>query len=146
MGVLASGDLSQLQQGDGAAEAMKPGELGQLASGGITAIPAGMNITVIEPKAAPGYVEYVSQFLHLISAGIGVPYESMTGDMSGVNMSSARIRRIDFKRDIESMQWLLLMPQLCQRVRAAFYEYAVMAGELQRGNWRRRMMRPRPRR
>jgi lambda family phage portal protein len=103
MGVLASGDLSQLQQGDGAAEAMKPGELGQLASGGITAIPAGMNITVIEPKAAPGYVEYVSQFLHLISAGIGVPYESMTGDMSGVNMSSARIRRIDFKRDIESV-------------------------------------------
>jgi lambda family phage portal protein len=135
LAVLASGDLSQLQQQQDGSEALTPGDLGQLASGGITAIPAGMNVTVVEPKAAPGYVEYVSQFLHLISSGIGVPYESMTGDMSGVNFSSARIRRIDFKRDVESLQWLLLIPQLCKRVRAAFYEFAAISGELPRGNW-----------
>lgn len=138
LAVLASGDLQHLQQPDAeaGAAALNPGDLGQLASGGITAIPAGMNVTVVEPKAAPGYVEYVSQFLHLIASGLGVPYESMTGDMSGVNFSSARIRRMDFKRDVESLQWLLLVPQLCQRVRAAFYEYAAMAGELPRGNYR----------
>lgn len=136
LAVLASGDLEHLQQPEDGSAALSPGDLGQLASGGITAVPAGMNLTVVEPKAAPGYVEYVSQFLHLIAAGIGVPYEGMTGDMSGVNFSSARIRRMDFKRDVESLQWLLLVPQLCQRVRAAFYEFAALAGELPRGNWR----------
>ncbi len=136
LAVLASGDLAQLQQPEDNSAALNPGDLGQLASGGITAVPAGMNLTVVEPKPAPGYVEYVSQFLHLIASGIGVPYESMTGDMSGVNFSSARIRRMDFKRDVESLQWLLLVPQLCQRVRAAFYEFAALSGELPRGNWR----------
>lgn len=136
LAVLASGDLAQLQQSEDSSAALAPGDLGQLASGGITAVPAGMNLTVVEPKVAPGYVEYVSQYLHLIAAGIGVPYEGMTGDMSGVNFSSARIRRMDFKRDVESLQWLLLVPQLCQRVRAAFYEFAALAGELPRGNWR----------
>lgn len=136
LAVLASGDLEHLQQPEDSSAALSPGDLGQLASGGITAVPAGMNLTVVEPKAAPGYVEYVSQFLHLIASGIGVPYEGMTGDMKGVNFSSARIRRMDFKRDVESLQWLLLVPQLCQRVRAAFYEFAALAGELPRGNWR----------
>lgn len=136
LAVLASGDLSQLQQPEDGAGATTPGDLGQLASGGITAIPAGMNVTVVEPKPAPGYVEYVGQFLHLIASGLGVPYESMTGDMSGVNFSSARIRRMDFKRDVESLQWLLLVPQLCQRVRAEFYEFAALSGELPRRAWR----------
>lgn len=138
LSVLATGDLTQLQQPDGeaGAAALTPGDLGQLASGGITAIPAGMSVTVVEPKAAPGYVDYVSHGQHIIAAGIGVPYESMTGDMTKVNFSSARIRRIDFKRDVEQTQWLLLVPQLCQRVRAEFYEFSVMAGELQRSAWR----------
>lgn len=136
LAVLASGDLAQLQQSEDSSAALAPGDLGQLASGGITAVPAGMNLTVVEPKAAPGYVEYVSQYLHLIAAGIGVPYEGMTGDMSGVNFSSARIRRMDFKRDVESLQWLLLVPQLCQRVRGAFYEFAALAGLLPRSSWR----------
>lgn len=138
LSVLATGDLNQLQQTDqeSGAAALSPGDLGQLASGGITAIPAGMNVTVVEPKVAPGYVDYVGHQQHIIASGIGVPYESMTGDMTKVNFSSARIRRIDFKRDVEQLQWLLLIPQLCQRVRAEFYEFAVMAGELQRATWR----------
>ena len=43
-----------------------------------------MNLTVIEPKAAPGYTDYIVQQHHIIAAGIGVPYESMTGDMTKV--------------------------------------------------------------
>ena len=35
------------------------GELGTLASGGITQVPTGVNLTVVEPKAAGGYVDYV---------------------------------------------------------------------------------------
>lgn len=132
LGFVASGDLSQLQEapipGDG--QSNQPTDLGQLASGGITSVPAGMNLTAIEPKAVPGYTDYVTQELHLIAAGIGVPYESMTGDMGQVNFSSARIRRIDFKRDVEQHQWLLLIPQMCNRMRAVFMEFAQLAGKI----------------
>ena len=102
--------------------------LGELASGGITEVPPGLTLTSIEPKAAPGFVEAVKRTQHDIAAGIGVPYESMTGDMDKVNFSSARIRRIDYKRSIEQRQWLLIIPQLCQRVRRVWMEFAVMGG------------------
>jgi lambda family phage portal protein len=136
LGVIASGDITKLADGPsldgGGTQATDSTDLGQLASGGITGIPPGMNLTVIEPKAAPGYVEYVAQQHHIIAAGIGVPYESMTGDMSQVNFSSARIRRIDFKRAVEQTQWLLLIPQFCNRVRRAWLDAAVLAGKIQR--------------
>jgi lambda family phage portal protein len=137
LGVIASGDLNNLAGPPLASDGSEPtnengGDLGQLASGGITAIPPGMNLTVIEPKAAPGYVEYVAQQHHMIAAGIGVPYESMTGDMTKVNFSSARIRRIDFKLAVDQTQSLLLVPQLCNRVRSAWMEAAILAGTLQR--------------
>jgi capsid protein len=132
LSVIASGDLAQMAAPPVDGETAAAGDLGQLGSGGITSVPAGMNLTVIEPKAAPGYTDYIVQQHHIIAAGIGVPYESMTGDMTKVNFSSARIRRIDFKRDVEQVQWLLLVPQLCNRVRSAFFEAALLAGVLQR--------------
>lgn len=127
LAVLASGDLAQLQERpEGVAYGAK--DLGELASGGITELPPGLSITTLEPKPAPGYVETVKHSLHLIAAGIGVPYESMTGDMADTNFSSARIRRIDYKRAVEQRQWLLLVPQLCQRVRRVWMEFAVLGG------------------
>jgi lambda family phage portal protein len=123
LSVLASGDLSQMQERP--EPTSTPGSsLGELASGGITEIPPGLNITTVEPKAAPGFVEAVKRTQH----DIAVPYESMTGDMSEVNFSSARIRRIDYKRSVEQRQWLLLIPQLCQRVRRVWVEFAVLGG------------------
>ena len=132
LAVLASGDLTQLQDRPEDGATPKVGDLGQLASGGITAVPAGMNLTVVEPKAVPGYTDYVKQKKHTIAAGIGVPYESMTGDMKEVNFSSARIRRMDYKRAVEQRQWLLLIPQLCQRVRREWMDFAVLAGQVSR--------------
>ena len=134
LAVLASGDLSQMQElPEGGAPAA--GDLGQLASGGITAVPPGMSLTVVEPKAVPGYTDYVKQKLHTIAAGVGVPYESMTGDMREVNFSSARIRRMDYKRAVEQRQWLLLIPQLCERVRREWIDFAVLAGAIGRAHY-----------
>jgi lambda family phage portal protein len=128
LSVLASGDLSQLADRPEPTDASASRSLGELASGGITEVPPGLTVTTVEPKAAPGFVEAVKRTQHDIAAGIGVPYESMTGDMSEVNFSSARIRRMDYKRSIEQRQWLLLIPQLCQRVRRVWVEFAVLGG------------------
>jgi len=131
LAVLATGDLSAMQgPGPGGEDSSDPKELGQLASGGITMIPPGMTLTVVEPKVAPGYVEYVKEQKHTIAAGIGVTYEMATGDMSGTNFSSARVALIDFRRSVEQVQFLLVIPVLCRRVWREWVDAAVLSGAM----------------
>ncbi len=89
-------------------------DLGELAGGGIVALPPGMsNPVFVEPKAVPGYVEYVKQGWKEVAAGYGCPYELMTGDMTEVNFSSSRVRTNQFRREIEMEQWGWFVPMLC---------------------------------
>ena len=133
LSVLASGDATALAltESDSQEIARNTGELGILASGGITQVPTGVNLTVIEPKAAPGYTDYVKHQLHLIAAGMGVTYEMMTGDVREVNFSSARVSMLEFRRNAEQMQWLTLVPRLCQPIWDAFCAAATMSGKMQ---------------
>lgn len=136
LSVLASGDVEMLGQDQtGATGPDGTKELGALAGGNVMQLPTGMNVTVVEPKAAPGYVEYVKFQLHLIAAGWGVTYEMMTGDVTEVNFSSARVRMLDFRREAEMTQWTLLVPQLCQRICAAFADAAYLAGKVRQPNY-----------
>lgn len=134
LGVIVSGDPEAMSNnnslpGDDAPGAADPfGDLGPLPSGGVTRIADGMGFQTIEPKAAGGYVEYCKFNMHIILAGVGVPYESGTGDMESVNFSSARIRQIEFRRDTEQLQWLVLVPRLCRPIWRWFAEAAELAG------------------
>jgi len=130
LSVLASGDVTQMAAPPPQDESQAPQEarsLGALSSGNIMQVPTGMSLTVVEPKAAPGYTDYVKWQLHLIAAGWGVTYEMMTGDVKEVNFSSARVRMLDFRREAEMTQWLLLVPKLCDRICRAFEAAAVLA-------------------
>lgn len=132
LGVLASGDVTSMSMSESEAQTVvrDTGELGMLASGGITQVPSGVNLTVVEPKAAGGYVEYVKYQLHLIAAGMGVTYEMMTGDVREVNFSSARVSMLEFRRNAEQMQWLQLVPKLCEPIWNAFVDAAALAGKM----------------
>lgn len=132
LSVLASGDVTAMSMTESEAQTTvrNTGELGTLASGGITQIPSGVNLTVVEPKAAGGYVEYVKYQLHLIASGMGVTYEMMTGDVREVNFSSARVSMLEFRRNAEQMQWLTLIPRLCEPIWRAFVDAASMAGSM----------------
>lgn len=136
LSVLASGDVTAMSmtESEDQTTVRQTGELGMLASGGITQVPAGVNLTVVEPKAAAGYTDYVKYQLHLIAAGMGVTYEMMTGDVREVNFSSARVSMLEFRRNAEQMQWLTLVPRLCQPVWDAFVQHAIMAGKLRPGD------------
>lgn len=117
MGLVASGQVDGLinpRSGETsvAADQADARDLGQLPAGGIVEIPPGLTLTPFEPSVAPDYVDTVKLSLHLICAGIGVPYHLATGDPSQVNFSSARIRDIDFRRDVEQHQWMCLVPRL----------------------------------
>ena len=136
LGVLASGDVSSMSQSESESQntVRATGELGTLASGGIVQVPSGLNLTMIEPKTAGGYTDYVKHQLHLISAGMGITYEMMTGDVKEVNFSSARVSMLEFRRNAEQMQWLTLVPRLLQPIWEAFCAAASMAGKMPAGD------------
>jgi lambda family phage portal protein len=133
LSVLASGDLTTMDNpaatgGDIQGQGMR--DLGELGGGSIFGMPQGMNFTVVEPKAVPGYTDYVKQQLHIIAAGMSVPYEMLVGDMKDVNFSSARVRLLDFRRAVEAMRWLVLIPKMLRPIHEVFVEAAYLAGRI----------------
>lgn len=140
LSVLASGNVTDLANPPSPGEAVdtaaaQAGDLGPLQSGAITKLPPGMQVEVVEPKAAPGYVEYLKYNLHLIAAGWGVTYEMMTGDCSDTSFSSARVNKLNFQRDAEVEQWVVFIPKFCDRVCRAFADAAELAGKVKRANY-----------
>lgn len=129
LSVLASGDVAAMANAE-EAWADATGDLGQIASGGITRIPPGLNLTVVEPKAAAGFVDYCRYNIHHICAGAGFTYEQATGDMREVNYSSARVRLLDFRREIEQLQWHTVIPSWVERICHAFAAAAALAGKV----------------
>lgn len=142
MSVLASGDVSELanappdiSNSQAVENAKQTGDLGQLSSGGIIQVPTGMNMTVVQPTAAPGYVEYMKFNLHIVAAGYGVTYEMMTGDGSDTNYSSARGLTLNFRREAEVTQWNLLIPKLCDRMCREFANACELAGIVKKASY-----------
>lgn len=137
LSVIASGDIASMSMNESNSqeEVRKTGELGTLASGSITQVAAGTNLTVIEPKAAPGYVDYVKFNLHIIAAGMGVTYEMLTGDVKEVNFSSARVALLEFRRNAEQMQWLTIIPKLLDPIWRAFVDAAVLGGKMRKADY-----------
>lgn len=98
------------------AEGQKPGlmDLGDLAGGGIVGLPPGMsNPTFIEPKAVPGFGDYMKGGWKEVAAGYRCPYELMTGDLTDVNFSTSRMSMNQFRAETESEQWRVTVPRMC---------------------------------
>lgn len=140
LSVLASGDVSLMRDDDPTSSIKDPnqsgGDLGELAGGSIIQLPTGMETTVIEPKAAPGYVETVKHNLAMAAAGLGVPYALMTGDLSETSFSSMRGGWLDFRRRVSLVQWHVVIPGLVERVCIAAMDAAVLAGVIRRADRR----------
>lgn len=143
LGVIASGDVEAMASGsDGVPVVTGATSMGELPSGSMMQVPTGSNITVVEPKAAPGYVEYMKLNLHLIAAGAGWTYEMMTGDVREVSFSSARIRLLDYRREAEQEQWLFVIPMLVAPIVRAFADAAELAGKVRRASYNVRYATP----
>ena len=88
----------------------------------------GKDIRFNQPSATGGYADYKRASLHTISAGFRVPYELLTGDLSQVNYSSIRAGLVEFRRQIDAVQWQLFIPMFCAPVWRWFCEAAWAAG------------------
>lgn len=88
----------------------------------------GHEVKFSNPPSVDGYEEFARISLRKIAAGLQVPYEGLTGDLSNVNFSSGRMGWLEFQRSIEAWQWHTLIPGLCEPVMRWFLEAASVAG------------------
>lgn len=87
-------------------ESLEPGRIEELAPG--------EDIKFASPPGVETYDEFTRAVLREAAAGLGITYEALTGDLTGVNFSSGRMGRMEMDRNVSSWQWTMLVPQMLQ--------------------------------
>ncbi|MGE3175913.1 MAG: phage portal protein [Vicinamibacterales bacterium] len=82
------------------------------------------------PEMSTAYPEFMRQQLLGACAAHGVPYETLTGDMSKVNDRTVRVILQEFRRRIQMWQHQVVVHQLCRRVWRAWMDRAFLADAL----------------
>ena len=91
----------------------------------------GEDVKFSDPADVGGqYAEFMRTQLRAVAVAIGVTYEQLTGDLSGVNYSSIRAGMVEFRRRIEQWQRIVIIHQFCRVVYARWMDQAVLAGAL----------------
>lgn len=67
-----------------------------------------------QPPESSGLDEFTRTVLRSIAVGMGITYESLTGDMSQVNYSSARMGRLNMDANVFEWQRLMMIPAMLQ--------------------------------
>ena len=123
--------------------------LSKVEPGTIELLPPGKDVTLANPPdAGANYDSYTRNQLRAIASGLGVSYEALTGDLSNVNFSSARMGWLEFQRNIESWRNTIINPVFNSGVWSWFKETAAIVGlptENARATWvspRREMIDP----
>ena len=105
--------------------------LAGLEPGTLQILEPGEDIKFSDPADVGGsYAEFLRTQFRAVAAAMGVTYEQLTGDLSGVNYSSIRAGLLEFRRRCEMLQHAVLVHQLCRPVRAAWMRQAVLSGAL----------------
>jgi lambda family phage portal protein len=73
------------------------------------------------------YEAFIKQQLRAISVGLGITYEQLTGDLSGVNYSSIRAGLVEFRRKCMTLQHNMIVFQLCRPVWNRWIELAILS-------------------
>ena len=106
--------------------------LAGLEPGTLQILEPGEDIKFSDPAdVGASYGEFLRTQFRAVAAAIGVTYEQLTGDLSGVNYSSIRAGLLEFRRRCEMVQHAVLVHQLCRPVWAAWMKQAVLAGALE---------------
>jgi lambda family phage portal protein len=112
-----------------------PNEAGQafagLEPGTMQFLEPGEDVRFSQPGDVGGtYEAFMRQQLRSITVGMGITYEQLTGDLSGVNYSSIRAGLVEFRRRIAMIQHHLMVFQLCRPVWNRWFELAILSNQL----------------
>jgi lambda family phage portal protein len=123
--------IQEDEGGSGGASPTKPSLIERMEPGMIERIGAGESVQFGTPPTFNGYEAYSRQSLRATAVGLGLPYEVLAGDLSGVNFTSGRMGWLEFGRNIDVWRWHMLIPQMCARVWDWFNE----AASVSPGGW-----------
>ncbi len=102
----------------------------ELAPGLIQKIDRDDEVEFANPPEVTGYDDFARVHLRRVAAGMGVTYESATGDLGNVNFTSARLGRIDMAQNVERWQWHVAIPMMCAPIgRWTLQQWAYDAGD-----------------
>ena len=97
-----------------------------LEPGAIEILPDGKQITFANPPQSPDYVSHQKHHLHAVAAGYGITFESLTGILSDVNFSSARMGWLEMHRNVAAWRWNVTIPQVMDPVHRWFNQAATL--------------------
>ena len=105
--------------------------LAGLEPGTLQILEPGEDIKFSDPAdVGSSYSEFLRTQFRAVAAAIGITYEQLTGDLTGVNYSSIRAGLLEFRRRCEMVQHSVLVHQMCRPVWAAWMKQAVLSGAL----------------
>lgn len=105
--------------------------LAGLEPGTMQILEPGESITFSDPADVGGsYSEFLRTQFRAVAAAVGITYEQLTGDLTGVNYSSIRAGLLEFRRRVEPVQHSVLVHQLCRAIWRAWFDQAVLSGAL----------------
>ncbi len=98
--------------------------------GTVRVLPPGTDIEFPTLPDNNGTTEFVAHLLRSIAVGGGVPSFLLSGDLSTVNYSSAKIGLESFKRSINRIQQSLFVAQLLQPLWERWFAVEILSGRL----------------
>lgn len=102
-----------------------------LEPGVIRVIPADSEVTFTPHGDASAQPELARYMMRTLAAGAGVPYELVSGDLSQVNYSSARLGLMEFRRRMKALQKSLLEHQALRPIFRRWALQEILAGRLE---------------
>ena len=114
---------------DGASRPAESGRgLEELAPGAVVDLPTGAKPHFTEPPTVDGYDEFMRRGLAAVAVGLGITYESLSGDLKGVNFSSGRMGRMEMDRLVRMWQRNLMIGQFCRGMERWFRDGLALVG------------------
>lgn len=103
----------------------------ELEPGTVQLLEPGEDIKFSAPSdVGSSYETFMRQQLRFIAIGMGITYEQLSGDLTGVNYSSIRAGMIEFRRRCEMLQRHTMVFQLCRPVWNKWLQMAVLSGRI----------------
>jgi lambda family phage portal protein len=102
--------------------------LDKLEPGAIEILPPGKTISFASPPQPENDKEFMLAVLRAAAADYGIPYEVLTGDLSEVNFSSARMGWNEFSRNLDAWRWQMLSPQFLEPLASWYLDAERIAG------------------
>jgi capsid protein len=98
--------------------------------GGVHILPGEVVPTVVNPPKSDSLVDFSRHLIRSVASGLGLPAWKVSGDLSDVNFSSARLGLLNWQRRAQSLQRNLLVGQFLDPVFRRFVALETIAGRL----------------